>query len=60
MNASRLGLRDPRSSGGVTGVPLLMFSSVTNKIRKLMDIVVDFHQRVFQGIISTGEREYTI
>jgi len=39
---------------------LLMFHSVTNRICKHTDIVVGFHPRVFQGIVSTEEREYII
>ena len=39
---------------------VLTSRSVMNKIRKHTDIVVGFHPRVFQGIVSTKEREYTI
>ena len=39
---------------------LLTFRSVTNKNRKRTDIVVGFHPRIFQDIVSTGEREYII
>ena len=38
---------------------VLVIYNVMNKIRKRTDTVVAFTPRVFQGIISTREREYT-